>query len=342
MANEAAIENQFEEKIEQMLSGAYVRPSSMIRRRKEKFDFWQIYGMVVGLILIVVGGCLGFLWQNLLLYERSMPEQALAQFTYPLIQGGLPRLMVNEAAKPAKYETSLERDAYIRSLLAVGELVYLRSEDESSGDMAVYLFKAGGATVAAVTLEKIHAGRFGYWEAVDEEIRMPIYGNLQVSVPQGASVTVNGVALFNEDKIMTGIPDEEPGDLPQNLPSQLVRDLYLLKGLYKKPLIEALGLDGKPLEAVWSENGSGPLVMIIPTPIEGGVGVLAYDGASSDDTEAEAAAHHDSGAGAAELEGVGSSDVGSGDISSGNAGSGDIGSDDASSGDAPAGQKTDE
>ena len=271
---EEQVNNSIEQKVERMLEGSSTRRSPMIARRKEKFDFWQIYGMVLGLLIIVIGAGLGFLWQSLLLYDKSLPERALEQFRHPLIQGGVPRIVVYEAAKPAKYESAMDKDSFIRDILAEGELTFTHLEGESSEDREVYLCKAGETDLAAVTLEKIHAGRYGHWEAVDEESRMPIYGDMQIIAPQGALVTINGVALFDEDLITSGLPYDELASLPFGEIAVPAQDEYAIRGLYREPEIEALGVEGNVLDIARQEDENGVFIRIVPNAAEEGRLVL--------------------------------------------------------------------
>ena len=265
---ETQIDNSIEQKVERMLDGSPVRRSPMIARRKEKFDFWQIYGMVLGLLIIVIGGCLGFLWQNLQLYEHSLPERVLEQYRHPLIQGGLPRIVVYEAAKPAKYESAAEKDSFIRDLLAEGDLTFSCLAEESNADRKVYLCTAGETALATVTLERIHTGRFGHWEAVDEESRMPIYGDIRIIAPQDALVTINGVAVFGEDLDRAGLPYEELAAVSFTGDAVPLQDEYAVRGLYREPLIEAWGIENNVLEMVSQETEGALLIRILPNTAE--------------------------------------------------------------------------
>jgi len=263
-----AIEARVDDLVERMLNGAHVRRSLASQSRKKGIDFWQVYGMIIALILMGIGGGLGYLWQNLQLYEASLPERTLEQYWLPLIQGGLPKLMIYEGAKPAKYESSQERDRYIRDYLKTGELTFARAVAESNGESEVYLFKAGGTTLAAVTLEKKDIGRFGRWEAVKEETRMPIYGDLRIVAPQHTAVYANGIGLYSEDKVAEGLPYQELAGLPQDIIEIPLQDAYLITGLYREPEITATGVAGNPLEVIWQEDEEGPFVRAIPNAPE--------------------------------------------------------------------------
>lgn len=240
------------------------RPSLSPPSKKRKPDFWQIYGLILGLLLVAVGGGLGYLWRNLTAYEASMPDYVLSQYTSPAIQGGLPKLFAHEAALPGKYESSQVKDKFIRSLLSQGELEYRRSASQSKEGKELYLFKAGQETLAALTLEKVHQGPFGYWQAADIELRLPVYGELQLYVPEGAQVTVNGNPLDDGDRINQGLPYEELEALPQDLIEMPKQSEYLLAGLYNQPVIEAMGPYGNELAVKWRETEEGKAAAIIP------------------------------------------------------------------------------
>ncbi|MCL2121830.1 MAG: hypothetical protein FWH28_06225 [Clostridiales bacterium] len=255
-------ENRAEDQVNRMLSGSSVRHASMTRKRKEKFDFWQIYGIIVGVLIVVIGGSLGYLWQNLVLYEKSVPAYALEQYQYPLVQGGLPKLLVYEAARPAKYETALERDAFIRELLTEGEWRYSRQAGESDEEKAVYLFEAGNTPLAAVTLERIHTGRFGHWEAVLEESRLPIFGDIWVTAPSATAILVNGMEVFAEDRLTEDMLLAASHQPPPGVGGQAEEVLYYLTGLYRKPEITASDATGNALDVVWQEDDGGTLVRI--------------------------------------------------------------------------------
>ncbi len=240
------------------------RPSLFPSSKKGGPDFWQIYGLILGLLLVAVGGGLGYLWRNLTAYEASMPDYVLSQYSSPAIQGGLPKLFAHEAALPGKYESSQVKDKFIRSLLSQGELEYRRSASQSKEGKELYLFKAGQETLAALTLEKVHQGPFGYWQAADVELRLPVYGALRLYVPEGAQVTVNGNPLDEGDRINQGLPYEELQALPQDLIEMPKQSEYLLTGLYNQPVIEAMGPYGNELAVKWQETEEGKAAAIIP------------------------------------------------------------------------------
>lgn len=227
-------------------------------------DFWQIYGLILGLLLVAVGGGLGYLWRNLTAYEASMPDYVLSQYSSPAIQGGLPKLFAHEAALPGKYESSQVKDKFIRSLLSQGELEYRRSASQSKEGKELYLFKAGQETLAVLALEKVHQGPFGYWQAADIELRLPVYGELRLYVPEGTQVTVNGNPLDEGDRINQGLPYEELQALPQDLIEMPKQSEYLLTGLYNQPVIEAMGPYGNELAVKWRETEEGKAAAIIP------------------------------------------------------------------------------
>ena len=266
--SDAEMESRVEDKIEQMMGESRVRRSLINENKKKGLDFWQVFGLLVGLVFIAIGGGLGYLWQNLGLYESSMPERVLDPFLEPLVQGGLPRILVHEAAKPAKYEAAQDRDAYIRGFLDRGALTYHRAAAESEGDKDVYLYRVGNVTLGAVTLEKRAIGRFGLWEPVKDEVRMPIYGDLRVIAPQGAALAVNGTAIFAEDKTSTLLPYEELSHLPTDLVDTPYQEAYLITGLYQKPVITAVGIAGNPLDVLWLEDEEGVFVRAMPNAPE--------------------------------------------------------------------------
>ncbi len=253
-----------EEKVDRMLGESRIRRSLTVEQIKG-IDFWQIYGVCVALILIVMGAAFGYLWQNLVLYERSSPEKILARYLQPLVSGGLPRLMVTEASIPAKYESITERDSYIREVLASGELSYLREADESGGGRDVFIYMAGDTIIAAVTLEKRQTGRFGFWDPVKVDIRMPIYGDLKVIAPRDCFVSANGIGLYSEDITGDDIPYQDLAGSLEDKAESVSRRTYLLSGLYRKPEISAAGADGAPLSAVLKEDANGPLALVIPS-----------------------------------------------------------------------------
>jgi hypothetical protein len=215
-----------------------------------------------------MGAGLGYLWRNMTYYEKSMPSYVLDPYLSPVIEGGLPKLLVQEAAVPAKYESSQVKDQFIRGLLAQGELTYTRSALYAKEGKELYLFKAGRTTLAAVTLEKIAEGAFGRWQVAEVEIQLPIYGEMRLYVPDGAQVTVNGSRLDEGDQTAGGIPFEELDGLPQDLIEMPGQTEYRLTGLYNQPVIEALGFAGNPLPVEWREDEDVRTAVIIPTAPE--------------------------------------------------------------------------
>jgi hypothetical protein len=177
--------------------------------------------------------------------------------------------MITEASKPAKYEASADKDAFIRELLGSGELSYARAADESDNDHDVYLFKAGNETLAAVTLIKRRGGPYGFWDPLKIDIRMPVYGDLRVITPAGALTHVNGIELFAEDILKDEVEREDLPLIPEDRAESITRKEYSLQGLYRKPSIEAWwlydeSLDSEPLDIVWTNDANGPMAIIIP------------------------------------------------------------------------------
>jgi len=291
-----------EDKVNRMLGETRSRRSLTVSQITG-IDFWLVYGVIVGVILIVIGGILGYLWRNLALYEKSSPDKLLAQYLRPLVTGGLPRLLITEASKPAKYEASTDKDAYIRELLGSGELLYKRAADESDHEHDVYLFKAGEVTIAAVTLVKRPAGRFGFWDPLKIDIRMPEYGDLRVITPVDAVVHVNGIELFEEDIHRDQVEYKDMPRIPEDKAESVIRREYKLLGLYRPPLLEAWlikgdSLESEPLDIIWTNDENGPIAIIIPPQPE-----------SADDIAGEAEDGAAPGAGAGDVAAAASGEV---------------------------------
>ncbi len=246
------------------MTSRLARPASFLPPQKRSVDFWQIYGLLLALCLVAIGGGLGHLWRNLSAYEASMPGHVLDQYISPVIQGGLPKVFAHEAVLPAKYESSQAKDRFFRSLLDQGELKYSRSASQAKEGKELYLFKTDQETLAALTLEKINQGAFGYWQAADIELRLPVYGDLRLYVPEGAQVTVNENELDEADLMNHDVPYEELQGLPQDLLELPKQKEYLLAGLYNQPVIKATGSYGNELAVEWREIEGIKAAVVIP------------------------------------------------------------------------------
>jgi hypothetical protein len=225
-----------------------VKPAG--RRAGKASVFWTLYGLFVALSAVSMFFGLRYLWVVLEDYERSTQDYALRRYLAPGLNE-LPALFEG-ALPPGEFESREDKAGAIRDLLSRGDLVYRRSSRKSTDDAEVFIFRAGSADLAAVSLVKTEQGRFGRWtpRSVDYG-SMPVFGSLRILAPSGAKVFVNGRVLpesmFEEER-----PYEELANLPENVKDAPAQRSFSITGLFRRPELKALDFSGNALRLEWS------------------------------------------------------------------------------------------
>lgn len=230
------------------LNGKHERPAGKAGRP----GFWQIYGITVALILVVIGGVLGYLWLTLRDYEASTQNAALEELKELFTSGDYEELALRAGLAENPYESTGVREEYLRQILAGGEVSYYKITKESTSQSPVYLAQAGEQPIAEVRLIQVKEGRFGRWQPESIEMRLPVWGNVTVRLPQEAELKINGQPARDRELSARDVPYAELANLPDSVEKPRQKE-YRLTGLFVQPELTITAADGRELEVSLTE-----------------------------------------------------------------------------------------
>ncbi len=236
------------------------------RERPRRGRFGLAFGIYTAVLFVLLAAACAVLWFYLDAYENTRPEHTMEEFTElaneqywsDALEGAF---TVGET--PFEDRGTLLEELCM-SVLRGNELVY-REDEGYSADNLVYMVSAGGKDVCRVTLGEVaengSAGfGFTYLQVTRVELlasfTAPQPHEIDITVPAGASLSVNGVAV-TPDYINAEAEPELP-DLPeleQSLASELYTS-YHIGGLYASVEVAAADAEGNALTAAEPEGSS--------------------------------------------------------------------------------------
>lgn len=198
-------------------------------------------------------------------YESSQPQHTMDSYVANLDSGFYMNLVREYVAQVpvSEYETA---DSIVESLdLAgtdAGEYTWSKNAVEFTDEKPVYYIHSGNAVIASVALQRVGGTEhfnLPVWQAgaVKSLIRIatePQY-SLEVTVPDGASVLVNGVAIPMTD-MQTNDMDIVLDDVAKQYAQQPHLLHAALDGLYAVPKVAVYDADGDLLTPIQAPKGT--------------------------------------------------------------------------------------
>ncbi len=211
--------------------------------------FWKIYLAVVISVLVIIGASLAYLWHVMNLYEQSTPAYAMQALENVYSKDEYIILAQNSEIEDSAYESNDVRSKLFQSRLQGGELKSTRFSQGGSDTEQMYQVKAGDEIIGSFSLVFVDEGMFGYWRIEKPKITPKMWGNLTVTIPQNANLTVNGVPVQSSDITQENLPYE----LLRNLPDDITKPgqkCYEIKNLMAQPTLSVTDEHGNVLETL--------------------------------------------------------------------------------------------
>ncbi len=218
--------------------------------------------LIIGILVVVA-------WRLAEIKEASRAEQYIDSYIAEKdIEAWRQQLRLNLPKTYPAYEDASKLAYDILSpVLSLGEITYLRRMTPSAEGYPVYELFSDGVPFASLVMRDNSPGLFstGEWEVVRIEFHIGFFGDVgfpeyRVILPEGASLTVNGVAIdpsvkkeYGSDYPALSIAEEGHDVAPC--------DIYIFNDIYFTPALSA-ALDGKSLEV--AELGEGEWYFYYP------------------------------------------------------------------------------
>ncbi len=220
---------------------------------KGTIAFRIIYGILSGMLIIVIGFALYYLWHALGAYEKSQPEIAAKELIAE-INRDKKSFLSKIDVKLNDFEDISDANEYFNSITK-GKITYIRNGKESSEDKTVYNIKSENNIIAKVTVEPsdIELG-YGFYKYAAGEI---CFGEVPTSsysatVPSNAVLYCNGKEVSSKYVSETGTVYENTKNFlgyAENLPYNIT---YSIDGFINEPVFTAKDMLGNELK---QENG---------------------------------------------------------------------------------------
>lgn len=174
-------------------------------REKSHFGTGLVIYVLIFLILTVVGLIFFFDW--LKAYENTQPYNAVNAYEAFLRQNGLtPAGLASLTDVDREHQPDSEITRITKEVLSDAALY--RSLSKGSSDRQAYLVHADGNTVGTVYFSPEGEKQFNFraWVPVEEDFDFSAYyDSVSLKVPEGYTVSVNGVPLDEKNRTESGI-----------------------------------------------------------------------------------------------------------------------------------------
>lgn len=225
-------------------------------KRKFKFPvFWCIYAVLVVAVIVVTNIAMDQITVVLSQYEASQPVHAAER----VFRENFERF--DAAAYLEKFDDSVfgvetrENVAKYLSQKTDGAVFTYYSVSSDTEGVYKYNVKAGEVKIASFSIceKKTEGERFSSYESGGFEVYFPFNESVTVTVPKGAVVTLNGVALTEDKIVERDIPHEANQYLYEGAEGRFF-ETYYADGYVLPPELKVT-LDGKCLEIIEGEEG---------------------------------------------------------------------------------------
>ena len=226
-------------------------------RPVKKSRFGLAFGIFTAVLAVLIIAACTVLWFYLDAYESTRPEQAMQEFAQladeeywsSAVEGAF---TVGETPFEDREELMEE---LCMSVIRENQLEW-REDEGYSADNMVYMVSAGGKDICRVTLDEMtengDAGfGFTYLQVTRVELlasfTAPEAHEITITVPAGATVSVNGVELTDDyiDAEMA-IDNAALPDLEANIADRLYT-VYTVTGLYAPVEVSAVDAEGESI-----------------------------------------------------------------------------------------------
>ncbi len=224
-------------------------------RNKKMSRYMKIYLWVLGFFVAVLIAAVVVLWNLLSAFEQSRPkyvaEKVFEDYFRTMRVGQLAEIYCPELLKFETVESFNEKFA---KSVDSDQLQYFSVSTDGNGNEQ-YVVSCQNKRVAYLTVsptEKEAGFGFKYYELTDVEVFAVQDYVLNVKLPKGGALMVNGLTMGEEYISEKDIKDRSYDYMPKGVEG-ILYDKYTVDGLLFEPSFVAKDKDGKTLELVYDE-----------------------------------------------------------------------------------------
>ncbi len=209
-------------------------------------NFWKIYLTVVITVIVLICIGLAYLWHVMGLYEQSTPAYAMQSIESVYNKDQYVLLAQNAGIEDNIYESNDARSELFHTQLSSGELKSKRLAKGSTDTEQNYQVKAGDEVIGSFKLVFVDEGMFGHWQITHPQITPKMWGNLTITIPASAQLSVNGIPCESSAITQTDIPFELLEKLPDDIVTP-VQTRYEIRNLMAAPTVNVTDENGNAL-----------------------------------------------------------------------------------------------
>ena len=214
--------------------------------------FYKIYFVVIALVLVAAVIGLWWLWGVLRDYEDSQPKHVADEIFAKYYTSGDFSALAAKCVESNVFESADAIAKYLNEHYKGAEMTC--TSGAMKDGLPTYIVKVGDYKVSSFTLKEKEKNSRG-WEMYEEGTFEVFYDTetLTVIIPTGYSVTVDGIALGDDQITERAIPSPEAEYLPEGV-TGITYVKYEIRGLLEDPDIRVTGTDGRVAECVYEEK----------------------------------------------------------------------------------------
>ncbi len=225
--------------------------------KKKMSLFSKIYIFTVAFLLMLLIATSVFLWTVLEAFESVQPKYTAEQVFSEYFDAENAERLLEFVNVGNGFESDEVLCNAIKSKLENRELEYF-SVTSGDDNIEKYAVTADGERIAYFTLTKTgEIGNYGLrgYEPAGVEFFMPKTLSVDVTVPEGYSLKLNGIQVKNDKISVDGIPYKSNEFLPEEEKGKFYNK-FTVDDFYFEPEIEVFNENGQKVEAVKNtENG---------------------------------------------------------------------------------------
>lgn len=210
------------------------------------------------LVLIIIGSVI--FWNYLSSYEKSRPDLAVEAFLETTDDAYWENILMEGTASIASssYENTEDVMKNIFDALRGNAASYRKRNTEYSPETPVYTIRIAGHDFARLSLKADGSAGFGFNNWAIEKVELlnefiPSYRMIQITVPAGASCSVNGTPV-SKDQLTETVIYEGLSDFETGFTNPVSMDVYQIDCVYDNVEVTASMPDGTILSADASDG----------------------------------------------------------------------------------------
>ncbi len=223
---------------------------------KKMSRYMKIYLSVIAFFVVVLIAAAIVLWNLLSAYEQTRPKHVAKQVFEEyfasmkigqLIEMYSPELLVFETTDSfnQKYAETVKSEDF--------DYFSVSADEQGNEQYAVSYQNKRVAYFTVSPTEKEASFGFKYYELTDAEVFLEKYPAINVRLPQGSTLTVNGLVIDEKYISEKDIKDVSFDYMPKDVKG-IMYDKYTVDGLLFEPVISAVDQNGNGLELVYDEG----------------------------------------------------------------------------------------